>query len=128
MSEKNRQKYEEWRNGAMLGKEGLVFVTKYQGSWIYVYRNHNLPILSLKILVDKGSGFEQIATLGEGVNQDSDCSLVIKDFNKLIFRDADGKLHPYGLKKAKQILRKSFYILKFRISLRSFLHQWKAIW
>lgn len=112
MSEKTSEKYAAWRQKAMLGKEGFVFITKHQGRWFYMYKNHDLQILSMKILVDKGSGFEQLTDI-DSVNLGSyDCSLVIKDFNKLIFRDADEQLHPYGLKKDKADFKKIILYIK----------------
>ena len=113
MNEKANKKYFLWREEVKNGKDQVVFVAKRKEIWYYLYKGYAVPVKAMKVLLDKGNGFEEYTSFNETADGNTrDFSLLIKDFEKIILKDSEEKLYSFGLKDVKPDIKSFFAYIK----------------
>ena len=115
MNEKTQNKFYDWREGVREGNEDFVLISKGKEGWRYVYKKHHLPVIAMKVFVEKGNTFEEYLSFNNTSAADAKpCTFIIKDFEKIIFKDNENNLHPFGLKEVQPRNSKLFAYIKVK--------------
>ena len=98
-NDKAKEKFNIYREKMKTQDENVALIAYYKERYRYIFRNKAVPIDAMKIWIDRGKGLEEVIAFKDANTPGmQNFSMLIKDEEKVIFKDQCEIFHAFGIK------------------------------
>lgn len=107
------EKFYKYQEKMVMQDENISLITYYKERYVYILKNKIIPIDAMKIWVDKGTGLEERIEFKDSSDTNTqNIAMIIKDGEKLVFKDQCEQFYAFGIGGVKSDLKKLVAFIK----------------